>query len=152
MEKDYKEIYEKINKAISETSKTLSDTCRYVVFTLLAFVWAMLMKEETLIVINNIFVLSFFILMVTYFLVDIAQYLITLIQYRKHANVLYKIIEIIKNEDKYTKKEKEMFIKNSEYIERSKINNISFYLFISKLTILALALISFILIMRPYFV
>ena len=149
--KEYSDIIDKINDTISYTSKTLSDTCHYVVFALLAFIWTILMKENTIISINDKCVLLFFIFMALYFIIDIAQYFITLVKYCKHANTLYNIINNYKDECNLTGNKIYLIIKNSEAKDRSKINTISFYLFILKLSILALTLLCFLFIMRPYF-
>lgn len=151
-QKGYNEIVDNINKTISDSSKTLSDTCRYVVFALLAFVWTILMKENTLVSTKDKCVFAFFIGMVVYFIIDIAQYFITVVKYRKHANTLYDVITNLKSENKLTKQEIEQVIKVAEAKERSKINNISYYMFISKLTILAFALLCFLFIIKPYFI
>ena len=151
-QKEYNEIVDNINKTISDSSKTLSDTCRYVVFALLAFVWTILMKENTLVSTKDKRVFAFFIGMVVYFIIDIAQYFITVVKYRKHANTLYDVITNLKSENKLTKQEIEQVIKVAEAKERSKINNISYYMFISKLTILAFALLCFLFIIKPYFI
>lgn len=151
-QKEYNEIVDNINKTISDSSKTLSDTCRYVVFALLAFVWTILMKENTLVSTKDKCVCAFFIGMVVYFIIDIAQYFITVVKYRKHANTLYDVITNLKSENKLTKQEIEQIIKVAEAKERSKINNISYYMFISKLTILAFALLCFLFIIKPYFI
>ena len=151
-QKEYNEIVDNINKTISDSSKTLSDTCRYVVFALLAFVWTILMKENTLVSTKDKCVFAFFIGMVVYFIIDIAQYFITIVKYRKHANTLYDVITNLKSENKLTKQEIELIIKVAEAKERSKINNISYYMFISKLTILAFALLCFLFIIKPYFI
>lgn len=151
-QKEYNEIVDNINKTISDSSKTLSDTCRYVVFALLAFVWTILMKENTLVSTKDKCVFAFFIGMVVYFIIDIAQYFITVVKYRKHANTLYDVITNLKSENKLTKQEIEQVIKVAEAKERSKINNISYYMFISKLTILAFALLCFFFIIKPYFI
>lgn len=151
-QKEYNEIVDNINKTILDSSKTLSDTCRYVVFALLAFVWTILMKENTLVSTKDKCVFAFFIGMVVYFIIDIAQYFITIVKYRKHANTLYDVITNLKSENKLTKQEIEQIIKVAEAKERSKINNISYYMFISKLTILAFALLCFLFIIKPYFI
>lgn len=120
-----------INNAIEDSSEIFSTRCRYIVTSFLVFVWGLLF-ERTIVIEWHVVVLVVFLLV--YFLIDLLQYLFILLAYRKHNKELNKLMKGISSFDD---------IKDAENNDRERINNVSFYFFITKSILLIPIFIGF---------